>query len=212
MRLVLFIPWATIGASGWDGAELLPHRWILARELGVQDDSERRIQFLEQPADTDDTLVDAILPKRFVHEVRIAARQIRPIHGALAEAEFLDEQRETYGDLLTAGPGRHMDRLASKAGHRIGRLLRDADCQEGTGPTKAPAWRGTSVSVPPLPAGLPFRLASRQVREGLCARSRRDQRWPLMRAERHLRRQVHRDVPFLVLPITASRASPPINS
>src|SRR5271156_1515181 len=92
-------------------SELLPHQWILARELGVQHDRERRTQFLEQPADTDDAPVDAILPKRFVHEVRIAARQIRPIHGALAEAKFLDEQRENYRDLLAAGPGRYMDRL-----------------------------------------------------------------------------------------------------
>ncbi len=72
-------------------AELLPYRGVRAGKFGVQHDAERNVQFLEQPADARDAPVDRVLTESLVHEVRVAGRQVRAEHRALAEAELLDE-------------------------------------------------------------------------------------------------------------------------
>lgn len=71
--------------------ELLPHQRVVAGKFCVQDDAQRNIQFLEQPADAADAPVDPILTESLVHEVRVAGRQVRPEDRALTKAELFDK-------------------------------------------------------------------------------------------------------------------------
>jgi hypothetical protein len=52
-------------------AELLPNGRVRTRKLGVQDDAERNIQFLEQSANARDAPVYRLLTESLVHEVRV---------------------------------------------------------------------------------------------------------------------------------------------
>jgi hypothetical protein len=72
-------------------AEFLPDRRVRTGKFGVQYDAGRNIQFPEQSADARDAPVDRVLTESLVHEVGIAARQVRAEDRALAEAELLDE-------------------------------------------------------------------------------------------------------------------------
>src|SRR6185369_14995541 len=105
-------------------AELLPHRGVRTGKFGVQHDAERDIQFPEQSADARNAPVDGVLTKSFVHEVRVAACQVRAEHRALTEAELLDEEYEADRDPFAARPGRDMNRVARKAGDPIDSVLR----------------------------------------------------------------------------------------
>ena len=123
MRLVLFMPWAMIGAFGWLARNSF-HRRVLAGKLRVQHDAERNIQLFEQAADPRDPPVDRVLTKCLVHEVGTAGREVRTQHWALAEAELFDEQGKADADLSAGGPRSNMDRDARQRGHPVGALLR----------------------------------------------------------------------------------------
>ncbi len=97
-----------------------------AGEFGVQRDTERNAELLEQPPDAGNAPVDGVLAKSLVDQIRVAGRQIGAKHRAPAEAEFLDEQRKTDGDLFSAWPGGNADGLARKSGDRVGAVLRQA--------------------------------------------------------------------------------------
>ena len=97
---------------------------MLTGKFAIQDEAERDIQFLEQPADARETPVDGVLAKGFVHEIRIAACQVGTEYRALAEAEFLDEQRKAHGHLLAGRPSRDVNRLARQPGDPVGGILR----------------------------------------------------------------------------------------
>ncbi len=101
------------------GPEFPPYRHVVAGKFRVQHDGERNLQLLEQPADARDAPVDPVLTERLVHEVRIAGREVRAEHRALAEAELLDEQSEADCDLSTGRPGGDMDGVAGKSRDRI---------------------------------------------------------------------------------------------
>ena len=57
-------------------------------------EGERHVELLEQAADAGNAPVDAVLPERLVHEVRITGHHVGAVDRALAEAELLDEQAE----------------------------------------------------------------------------------------------------------------------
>ena len=105
-------------------AKLLPHGRVLLGKFGVQHDAEWNIELLEHPPNARDAPVDRVLAECLVHEVGVAGRQVRSQYRALPEAELLDEQREANRDLPAGGPSGHTDRLARKAGHPLGIVLR----------------------------------------------------------------------------------------
>ena len=113
------MPWATIGAFGWHARNSFHTDGCVPGNSAFSTMRERNIQFLEQPADARDAPVDGVLTERLVHEVRIAGHHVRAEDRALAEAELLDEQGEADRDLLAAGPGGDMDRLAREAGDAV---------------------------------------------------------------------------------------------
>src|SRR5580692_9399247 len=106
MWLVLFMPWAIIGAFG-----------CTARNSFHTD-------VPEEPADTRDAPLDPILSKSLVHEVWVAARQVWPEDRALTQPELLDEQCEADGDLSAARPRGDVDRFTHKAGDGVDSVLR----------------------------------------------------------------------------------------
>src|SRR5712672_1100321 len=99
MWLVLFMPWATIGAFGCAARNSFQTDACVPGNSAFQYDGERNIQFLEQPADARDAPVDRVLTEGLIHEIRVAGRQVRAENRTLAEAELLDEQREADRDL-----------------------------------------------------------------------------------------------------------------
>src|SRR5262249_49979835 len=68
-----------------------------------------------------------------VDEVRVAARQVRAEHRALAEAELFDEQREADGDLSSGGPDGNRDGGARGCGDPVGGGLRQGRAGKGNG-------------------------------------------------------------------------------
>ena len=130
-------------------AELLPHRRVRAGKFRVQHDAERNVQFLEQPADARDAPVDRVLAEGFVHEVRVAGRQVRPEDRTLAEAELLDEQGEADGDLFAAGPGGDMDRVARESGDPVDSVLRQGRGGKVNGEQQCQS--GDEAGLPSLP-------------------------------------------------------------
>src|SRR5262249_42539755 len=90
----------------------------------VQHDRERNIQLLEQPADARNAPVDRVLTECLVHEVGVAARQIRTRHRGLPGDELFHEQREADRDLSARGPGGNMYGSARECGDPVGCVLR----------------------------------------------------------------------------------------
>ena len=147
ISLLLFMPWAMIGALGFARTKFLPHRRIGAQESCVQHHGKRNVQFLEQPSDAQVAPGDRVLPERFVHEIRIAARKVRPKDRTLSETEHLDEQSEADRDLLSAGPGRDRDRIARKSGHRVDCVLRQAAERQVNRPKEQPGDEAEPASL-----------------------------------------------------------------
>src|ERR1700730_4288811 len=67
---------------------------------------------------------ERIFAEILVDEIGVAGREVRAEHRALAEAELLDEQGETDGDLFAAGPRGDMNRVARKFGNPVRSVLR----------------------------------------------------------------------------------------
>ena len=115
MRLLLFMPWATIGAFGCAARNSFHTDGCVPGNSAFNTMLERNIQFLEQPADARDAPVDRVLTESLVHEVRVAGRQVRAEDRALAEAELLDEKRKADRDFSAGRPSGDMDRVARRS-------------------------------------------------------------------------------------------------
>ena len=124
MWLVLFMPWATIGAFGSIARNSFHTDGCLPKNSAFTTMVSGTFSSLNSRPTRDNAPVDRILTERLVHEVRIARRKIWAEDRALAEAELLDEEREADCDLFAGRPGGGVDRFALETRDAVNSILR----------------------------------------------------------------------------------------